>query len=177
VAKRWATKKAGGTSQNNRKSNPKYLGLKRGHGEAVIAGNILMRQRGTRLHPKSGVGLGRDHTLYALIDGRVKFSREHWTGKTFVSVIPHERCREAFPKLRFHPVPPVLSKPHIVLSPEERRARRSKKRARKKTSTAAAATKKAGSSTTAATTAAADKKKDTAAGAGAGAVKEERANT
>jgi len=121
-------KKASGDSQNGRKSNPKYLGLKKGHGQAVVTGNIIMRQRGTKIHAKSGVGLGRDHTLFALLDGRVKFSREHWMGRTFVSVIPHERCKEAFPKLRFNPIPPVLSAPRRSLTPEERLAKKHAKK-------------------------------------------------
>jgi large subunit ribosomal protein L27 len=111
LLKRWATKKAGGITANNRKSQPKYLGLKVNHGEAVIAGNILIRQRGTKWKPKENVGVGRDHTIYSLIDGRMKFTRDKLTGRSFVSVIPHERCKQAFPRLTFNPVPPKLSKP------------------------------------------------------------------
>jgi large subunit ribosomal protein L27 len=71
--KRWATKKAAGVSNNNRKSNPKYLGVKKSHGELVIKGNIILKQRGQEYHPKGdGIGIGKDHTLFALIDGRVK---------------------------------------------------------------------------------------------------------
>lgn len=73
MLKRWATKKAAGVSNNNRKSNPKYLGIKKGHGEVVIKGNIILRQRGTEFHPKGdGIGMGKDHTLFAKVDGRVK---------------------------------------------------------------------------------------------------------
>jgi large subunit ribosomal protein L27 len=111
LPKRWATKKAGGITANNRKSNPKYLGVKVNHGEAVISGNILIRQRGTKWKPKENVGIGRDHTIYSLIDGRMKFTRDKLTGRSFVSVIPHERCKQAFPRLSFHPVPPKLSRP------------------------------------------------------------------
>ena len=68
-----AHKKAGGSTRNGRDSNPKYLGVKIYGGEAVEAGNIIIRQRGTRFHPGTGVGLGRDHTLFALVDGKVSF--------------------------------------------------------------------------------------------------------
>ncbi len=68
-----AHKKAGGSTRNGRDSNPKYLGVKRYGGEYVLPGNILVRQRGTRFHPGEGVGIGRDHTLYALAEGFVKF--------------------------------------------------------------------------------------------------------
>jgi len=69
-----AHKKAGGSTRNGRDSNPKYLGVKRYGGEAVIAGNIIVRQRGTRYRAGENVGVGRDHTLYALKDGKVKFA-------------------------------------------------------------------------------------------------------
>ena len=68
-----AHKKGGGTSRNGRDSQPKMLGVKRYAGQVVNAGTILVRQRGTRIHPGNNVGLGRDHTLFALIDGVVKF--------------------------------------------------------------------------------------------------------
>ena len=68
-----AHKKAGGTSRNNRDSKPKMLGVKRYAGQQVHAGTILVRQRGTHIHPGSNVGVGRDYTLFALIDGVVKF--------------------------------------------------------------------------------------------------------
>jgi len=68
-----AHKKAGGTSRNNRDSKPKMLGVKRYAGQQVHAGTILVRQRGTRIHPGNNVGVGRDYTLFALIDGVVKF--------------------------------------------------------------------------------------------------------
>ena len=73
-----AHKKAGGSSRNGRDSNSKRLGVKRYDGEYVIAGNIIMRQRGTRIRPGRNVGLGRDYTLFALVDGRVKFE---WAAK------------------------------------------------------------------------------------------------
>ena len=68
-----AHKKAGGTSRNTRDSKPKRLGVKRYAGQQVHAGTILVRQRGTRIHPGDNVGVGRDYTLFALIDGVVKF--------------------------------------------------------------------------------------------------------
>lgn len=68
-----AHKKGAGSSRNGRDSQPKMLGVKKYGGESVRAGNILVRQRGTAIHPGNNVGLGRDHTLFALIDGYVKF--------------------------------------------------------------------------------------------------------
>jgi large subunit ribosomal protein L27 len=70
-----AHKKGQGSTRNGRDSNPKYLGVKRGDGQQVLAGNILVRQRGTKIHPGNNVGCGKDHTLFALIDGFVKFER------------------------------------------------------------------------------------------------------
>ena len=81
-----AHKKGVGSSRNGRDSNPKRLGVKRFGGEPVIAGNILVRQRGTRLHPGNNVGCGRDHTLFALADGVVKF--ENLRRRKVVSVYP-----------------------------------------------------------------------------------------
>ena len=72
-----AHKKGQGTSKNGRDSNSKRLGVKKYDGESVVAGNILMRQRGTRIRPGRNVGLGRDHTLFALTDGRVKWDGAH----------------------------------------------------------------------------------------------------
>jgi len=82
-----AHKKAGGSSRNGRDSAGRRLGVKKFGGENVIAGNILARQRGTQWHPGINVGIGRDHTLFALIDGRVEF-RTKGKGRTFVSVVP-----------------------------------------------------------------------------------------
>lgn len=70
-----ATKKAGGSSKNGRDSAGRRLGVKRSDGQAVIPGNIIIRQRGTKFRPGTNVGLGKDHTIYALIEGFVKFSR------------------------------------------------------------------------------------------------------
>ncbi|HBM85775.1 MAG TPA: 50S ribosomal protein L27 [Opitutae bacterium] len=72
-------KKGQGTSRNGRDSNSKRLGVKKFGGEAVIPGNIILRQRGTRYHPGAGVGMGRDHTLFALVAGKVAFDKLHRT--------------------------------------------------------------------------------------------------
>ena len=83
-----AHKKAGGSTRNGRDSNPKYLGVKLYGGQAVEAGNIIVRQRGTQFHPGAGVGLGRDHTLFALVDGVVDFSVKGPAKRRTVSVVP-----------------------------------------------------------------------------------------
>jgi large subunit ribosomal protein L27 len=85
-----AHKKAGGSTRNGRDSNPKYLGVKRYGGERVDAGNILVRQRGTRFHAGENVGVGRDHTLFALADGRVVFQERGRPLRKFVSIEPAE---------------------------------------------------------------------------------------
>jgi large subunit ribosomal protein L27 len=72
-------KKGQGTSRNGRDSNSKRLGVKKFGGESVIPGNIILRQRGTRYHPGAGVGMGRDHTLFALVAGKVAFDKLHRT--------------------------------------------------------------------------------------------------
>ncbi len=83
-----AHKKAGGSSRNGRDSISKRLGVKRYSGEQVSAGNILVRQRGTKFHPGRNVGLGRDDTLYALVDGRVVFEVKGSRNRRTVSVTP-----------------------------------------------------------------------------------------
>ena len=81
-----AHKKAGGSSRNGRDSAGRRLGVKKFGGEAVLAGNIIVRQRGTKFHPGDNVGMGKDHTLFALSDGVVRFAKK--TGnKSFVSII------------------------------------------------------------------------------------------
>ena len=80
-----AHKKAGGSSRNGRDSESKRLGVKKFGGEAVVAGNIIVRQRGTRWYPGSNVGLGKDHTLFALTDGKVAF-RDGRQGRKYVHV-------------------------------------------------------------------------------------------
>ena len=81
-----AHKKAGGSSRNGRDSNAQYLGVKKFGGEAVLAGNILVRQRGTKFKPGKGVGIGKDDTLFALVHGNVKFLDKGRLGK-FVTVV------------------------------------------------------------------------------------------
>ncbi len=82
-----AHKKAGGSSRNGRDSAGSRLGVKKFGGEAVVAGNIILRQRGTQWHPGTGVGLGKDHTIFAIADGKVEFRRKA-NGRTYVSVAP-----------------------------------------------------------------------------------------
>ena len=82
-----AHKKGVGSSRNGRDSNPKYLGVKIYGGQAIDAGNIIVRQRGTTWWPGQNVGMGRDHTLFALVDGHVTF-RKGLKGRTFISVQP-----------------------------------------------------------------------------------------
>ncbi|HUH77509.1 MAG TPA: 50S ribosomal protein L27 [Devosia sp.] len=82
-----AHKKAGGSSRNGRDTAGRRLGVKKFGGEVVIAGNIIIRQRGTKWHPGTGVGLGKDHTIYALVDGNVSF-RTRANSKVYVSVDP-----------------------------------------------------------------------------------------
>ncbi len=84
-----AHKKGVGSSRNGRESHSKRLGVKKFGGEAVIAGNIIVRQRGTKHHPGENVGLGKDHTLFALTDGKVKF-RKRYDGKSYVSIVSAE---------------------------------------------------------------------------------------
>jgi len=83
-----AHKKAGGSTRNGRDSNPKYLGVKRYGGQVVNAGEILVRQRGTQFHPGRNVGIGRDHTLYALVSGIVAFGRKGSLHKRCVNIEP-----------------------------------------------------------------------------------------
>ena len=82
-----AHKKGQGSTQNNRDSAGRRLGVKKFGGESVIAGNIIIRQRGTKVHPGNGVGMGKDHTIFALIEGVVKFENRSSTQKK-VSVVP-----------------------------------------------------------------------------------------
>ena len=83
-----AHKKAGGSSRNGRDSESKRLGVKKFGGEAVRGGNILVRQRGTKVHPGVNVGMGKDHTLFALVDGQVQFGVKGAMKKAQVSVLP-----------------------------------------------------------------------------------------
>ena len=88
-----AHKKAGGSSRNGRDSAGRRLGVKRFGGEAVIPGNIIVRQRGTRMWPGEGVGMGRDHTIFATVEGAVTFSKG-LKGRTFISVLPAATAAE-----------------------------------------------------------------------------------
>jgi large subunit ribosomal protein L27 len=88
-----AHKKAGGSSRNGRDSAGKRLGVKLFGGERVLAGGIIVRQRGTQWHVGENVGIGRDHTLFALIDGRVTYQTKS-KGRSFVSVLPMEAAAE-----------------------------------------------------------------------------------
>jgi large subunit ribosomal protein L27 len=83
-----AHKKAGGSSRNGRDSHSQRLGVKRFGGEQVLSGNILVRQRGTRFHPGVNVGIGKDDTLFAKIDGRVRFEEKGPRSRKTVSVLP-----------------------------------------------------------------------------------------
>jgi large subunit ribosomal protein L27 len=83
-----AHKKAGGSTKNGRESQSKRLGVKKFGGEQVLAGNILVRQRGTPYHAGENVGVGTDHTLFALKNGRVQFKKKGTDRRTFVSVLP-----------------------------------------------------------------------------------------
>ena len=88
-----AHKKAGGSSRNGRDSAGRRLGVKKFGGESVLAGNIIMRQRGTKVHPGYNVGRGKDHTLFAMTDGHVAF-RQKSGGKMFVNVVPVAEAAE-----------------------------------------------------------------------------------
>jgi large subunit ribosomal protein L27 len=90
-----AHKKAGGSTRNGRDSRPKYLGIKRYGGQIVKAGEIIVRQRGTKFHPGTHVGIGKDHTLYALKPGRVVFAVKGALRKSCVSVLPVDSAGEA----------------------------------------------------------------------------------
>ncbi|MCZ4260144.1 MAG: 50S ribosomal protein L27 [Limimaricola soesokkakensis] len=88
-----AHKKAGGSSRNGRDSAGRRLGVKKFGGETVIPGNIIMRQRGTKMWPGAGVGMGRDHTIFATEEGRVTFHKG-LKGRTFISVLPVAEAAE-----------------------------------------------------------------------------------
>ena len=83
-----AQKKGGGSTRNGRDSQPKMLGVKAFGGELISAGSIIVRQRGTKFHPGTHVGVGRDHTLFALVDGHVRFQTKGALNKQVVSIEP-----------------------------------------------------------------------------------------
>jgi large subunit ribosomal protein L27 len=88
-----AHKKAGGSSRNGRDTAGRRLGVKKFGGEAVISGNIIVRQRGTQWHPGTGVGMGVDHTIFAVVEGKVKFQAKA-NGRTYISVLPTAEAAE-----------------------------------------------------------------------------------
>jgi large subunit ribosomal protein L27 len=83
-----AQKKGGGSTRNGRDSQPKMLGVKKFGGELITAGSIIVRQRGTKFHPGTNVGLGKDHTLFALVDGHVKFQFKGALNRQTVNIVP-----------------------------------------------------------------------------------------
>ena len=88
-----AHKKAGGSSRNGRDSEGRRLGVKKFGGEAVVSGNILCRQRGTKFHPGKNVGMGKDHTIFSIVEGNVKFHKGI-KNRTYISVIPTAEAAE-----------------------------------------------------------------------------------
>lgn len=82
-----AHKKAGGSTRNGRDSNPQYLGVKKYGNEFVISGNIIVRQRGTKFHPGIGTGIGKDHTIFAVSEGKVKFVTKK-NGRKYINIVP-----------------------------------------------------------------------------------------
>ena len=88
-----AHKKAGGSSRNGRDSAGRRLGVKKFGGEVVVPGNIIVRQRGTKFHPGANVGMGKDHTLFALVDGKVAFTKKSG-GRSFANVVPASEAAE-----------------------------------------------------------------------------------
>ncbi|MEO1919978.1 MAG: 50S ribosomal protein L27 [Paracoccaceae bacterium] len=88
-----AHKKAGGSTRNGRDSAGRRLGIKKYGGELVIPGNIICRQRGTKWYPGSGVGMGKDHTIFAVLEGNVTF-KKGFKGRTFISVLPAAEAAE-----------------------------------------------------------------------------------
>jgi large subunit ribosomal protein L27 len=111
-----AHKKGAGSSRNGRESHSKRLGIKIFGGQAAIAGNIIVRQRGTQHHPDRNVGIGKDHTLFALIDGTVIF-RKRYDNKSYVSILPREAAvvvEDAAPKIKKAVTPKVEVTEEVV---------------------------------------------------------------
>ena len=113
-----AHKKGAGSSRNGRESHSKRLGIKVFGGQNAIAGNILVRQRGTKHHPDKGVGIGKDHTLFALVDGTVIFKKKQ-DNKSYVSVLPTEVVKEVVEKKA-----PVAKAEKKVAAPKEAPAKK-----------------------------------------------------
>ena len=93
-----AHKKAGGSTKNGRDSHSKRLGVKRFGGEQVLAGNIIIRQRGTPVRAGSNVGVGTDHTLFAKVSGKVQFQRKGAEQRLYVSIVPEIEVKESSPE-------------------------------------------------------------------------------
>ena len=129
-----AHKKGAGSSRNGRESESKRLGVKIYGGQAAIAGNIIVRQRGTKHHPGKGVGMGKDHTLYALVDGIVTFQRKR-DDKSFVSMTPFQSAQAAVDELVKSAAPkakaPVEAAPVVEASAETEVAEPKAKKAKK----------------------------------------------
>ncbi len=111
-----AHKKGAGSSKNGRESHSKRLGIKIFGGQDAIAGNIIVRQRGTKHHPDKGVGIGKDHTLFALIDGTVVF-RKKANAKSYVSIVPAEAKAEKAVKAPKAAAPKAEAKAEVVETP------------------------------------------------------------
>ena len=110
-----AHKKGVGSTDNGRDSNSKRLGVKLFGGQAAIAGNIIVRQRGTRFHPGNNVGMGKDHTLFALVDGTVEFKKRR-LNRTFVNIVPLDQVKETPAKIKSEKSQP---KPEKVVEKSE----------------------------------------------------------
>lgn len=108
-----AHKKGAGSSRNGRESHSKRLGIKLYGGQKAIAGNIIVRQRGTKHHPEAGVGIGKDHTLFALVDGRVVFKKK-MDNKSYVSILSEEAYMDKFVHLN---VPTTLIENKVQVEP------------------------------------------------------------
>ncbi len=111
-----AHKKGAGSSNNGRESHSKRLGIKIFGGQAAIAGNIIVRQRGTKHHPEKNVGIGKDHTLFALIAGKVSF-RKKADNKSYVSVLPFDFA--AAKAAKNGAVTEVVAEPVVVAAPKK----------------------------------------------------------
>lgn len=121
-----AHKKGAGSSKNGRESHSKRLGIKIFGGQQAVAGNIIVRQRGTLHHPDKNVGIGKDHTLFALIDGKVVFTKKS-NNKSFVSVLPVEE-----ETVKAAPAKPAKKASTKKATTEEAKAPKAKKAAPKK---------------------------------------------
>ncbi len=113
-----AHKKGAGSTDNGRDSKSKRLGVKLFGGEAARAGNIIVRQRGTRFHPGNNVGMGKDHTLHALVDGVVSFKKKR-LNRTFVNIIPVDSVSETVAKVKVSPTMPKKVAPVVETTTEE----------------------------------------------------------